>query len=326
MRYFFILNPGSKGGKSGKKFNKIFQLLDKNKIDYEFKATNSLEDAYDYSVYANKKGYDIVVAVGGDGTINRVLNGFYDDEGKRISNAKFAVIYTGTSPDFCKSYNIPIQLDKAVDTLLKNKSRRITIGRIVHHISYDETLDKKALNINDPKIIVSYFACCANVGVGPHIARSANSGIRKYIGDFFGTFISLIKTIIQYKPNDFTINFDGKIQTLKKVFSLSIGRTTYIASGIKVKNDLSFDDNSFYNLLVKNMGLLNLVGVFRKIYSGEQFENDSIISLQYAEHIEIYGNSQNSEIEFDGDPRGFLPCTIESAQDTLDLICEGHHE
>jgi len=74
---YLIMNPGSRGGKSRKKFNRIFQLLDQANVSYEYKITNSIIDAYSYSVEANRKDYDIIVAVGGDGTINAVLNGFY---------------------------------------------------------------------------------------------------------------------------------------------------------------------------------------------------------------------------------------------------------
>lgn len=326
MRYFLILNPGSRGGKSVRKFKQIFSLLDKDNIHYGYKITTSLEDAYEFSAAANEQGYDVIVAVGGDGTINRVLNGFYEKEGKRVSSAKFGVIYTGTSPDFCKSYHIPLPLEQAVDTLVKGKSKKIAIGKIKHISFYDETLDQKALPIENDKVTTSYFACCANIGIGPYLARSANSGIRKYLGDFGGTFIALLKTLLHYKPKDFTINFDGKVQKLQRVFNLSVGKTTYIASGIKVNNDLSCEDGRFYNLIVKNMGFFNWIGVFKKIYSGKKFINDPIISLQYAERIEVCGNSQHPEIEFDGDPRGFLPCSIERAQEPLELICEVYDE
>ena len=81
MRYFLIFNPGSRGGKSRKKLDYILETLDKSNINYNYEITKSLEDAYQLSVQANKKDYDIIVAIGGDGTINNVLNGFFDSAG-----------------------------------------------------------------------------------------------------------------------------------------------------------------------------------------------------------------------------------------------------
>ncbi|MCK4260316.1 MAG: hypothetical protein KAX49_15170 [Halanaerobiales bacterium] len=323
MRYFLILNPGSKGGKSRKKFKMILSVLDKNNIKYDYKITVSLEDAYVFSMEANKEGYDVIVAIGGDGTINGVINGFYDSSGRRISNSKFAVIYTGTSPDFCKSYDIPLKISQAVNVLLAGKSKKIQIGKIIHSSFYDEGLDGQPISSNNNNIKTSYFACCANIGIGASLARNANSGIRKYIGDYIGTFISLIKTLLDYNACDFVVNFDGRMQNFKKVFNISVGKTIYIASGIKVKNNLSPEDGRFYSLVVKNMRFTNWIGVFKKIYSGKEFVNNDIISLQYAKVIEVYGNSKNPELEFDGDPRGFLPCSIEVVKAPLDLICGG---
>ena len=109
MKYFFILNPGSCSGASEKSFAAIKHILKLRGIEYEYAVTKDLDEAYSLSAQSNRQGYDIIVAVGGDGTINRVINGFYNKEGRRISHAKLGIIYTGTSPDFCRSYNIRLQ-------------------------------------------------------------------------------------------------------------------------------------------------------------------------------------------------------------------------
>ena len=326
MKYLFIMNPGSRGGASLKRFQKIFDMLDEQKVRYDYKITTSLDDAYNFSVTANKEGFDVITAVGGDGTINQVLNGFYDSEGKRISRSKFGVIYTGTSPDFCKSYNIPIDTKGAVKVLLQNKTNEIQIGKITFVKNFDRELDGKTVDaITDQQIC--YFGCCANIGLGATLARTANSGIRKKLGDFAGTFLALIKTLFKYKPNDFIIRCDnGSEQKLEKVYSISIGKTFYIASGIKVENDLKNGDGRFYNLIVKNIKRQDWLDIFKKIYRGKQFVNNNVISLDYSKAIEVYGNSKNSEIEFDGDPAGYLPCKIEMAEDSLDIICEAKYE
>lgn len=322
MKYFFIMNPGSKGGNSRKKIQRIMKILGNSNINYEYKITRSIEDAYTLSLEVNKKDYDVIAVVGGDGTINRVINGFFDVYGKRISNSKFGVIYTGTSPDFCKSNNIPIKIDDAVNVLLLGKSKKIQIGQIKHACYFDKTLDGQPLPGNNSNVNTSYFACCANIGLGASLARNANSGIRKVIGDYAGTFISLIKVLISYRYSDFTVLFDGKKQILEKVYNIAVGKTTFIASGIKVKNNLQSEDKLFYSLIVKNIRLFNLAGIFKKIYSGKEIVNDDHVLLQYAKSIEVYGNNDNPELEFDGDPMGFLPCIIQAAKDPLDLICE----
>ena len=308
MKYFLIMNPGSRSGKSKKLFRKIFNYLDEFDINYEYKITINLDSAYNLSLKANRKKYNVIVAIGGDGTINKVINGFFDDEGNRISESKFGVIYTGTSPDFCKSYNIPWGNYKdALQILLKGKTQKIKLGKI-----------KLVEELESQEFTTKYFACCANIGLGATLARNANSGIRKYFGDNIGTFISLIKTLKNYNANNFEVKINDKIKTIENMHSLSIGLTKYIASGIQVKHDLQ--ENNFYSLIVKNMMLSNLPDVLKKIYSGKKIINNDVVTLDYLNEIEIMENSQNPEVEFDGDPQGFLPCKIEIAEDELELL------
>ena len=78
---------------------------------------------------------------------------------------------------------------------------------------------------------------------------------------------------------------------------------------------------AFYLLTVKNMGIRDLARVLHHIYSGKPFANDAVISLDYADQVEIYGNRFYPDIEFDGDRFGYLPCRIQMAEQPLDLIC-----
>jgi len=246
--------------------------------------------------------------------------------GRRISGSKLAVIHTGSSPDFCKSYNIPLEIEQALNTAFEGKSKQISLGKITYTSVYAKEMEGLPLSKENEHVQTNYFACCANIGLGASVARGANSGIRNYIGDFAGTFVSLIKTLFKYQPVNFSVSFDGNIQVLENVYNIAVGKTTYIASGIKVKNQLTNKDRRFYTLIIRDIGFADWISVLRKIYSGKKFANNNTMSLQYASSIEVYGNSRNPELEFDGDPRGFLPCVIETAPDLLDLICEVRDE
>jgi len=315
MRYFLIMNPSSKGGKSRKLFNRIFEALDNRKIEYSYEITNSPDRAYELSKLAGMQNFDVIVAVGGDGTINRVLNGLFDSSGKRISKSRFGVIYTGTSPDFCKSYGIPISLDGAINTLINMHEKEIQIGKIVFSKSDHKGYDQKTEQMTEKT--TQYFACCANIGIGAQVARIANSGIRKYLGDYGGTFIALIRSLISYRPASFKVSIDGVAHRFDRVCNIFIGKTYYVASGLKVRNELECLDDRFYCLVVQNINLINLFGILNAIYTGKQIKNSKAAKLLYGKNIEISGMS---EIEFDGDPAGFLPCSIEMATDTIRLI------
>lgn len=322
MKYFLIFNPGSRNGQSEKLIFQILGLFNDRKVDYEYGITKSLQDAYLLSQKANSSGYDAVVAVGGDGTINKVLNGFYDDNGSRVSKARFGVIYTGTSPDFCKSYCIPYaNIERSIDVLLTGNTTKIQIGMITIASKINSELKGKPVR-SGSDFNTRYFSCCANIGLGATVARYANSGVRKMVGDYLGTLVALIKAFISYRPSELSISFNGKKEQISRLCNLSVGKTFYVASGIKVKNSLVEGDSSFYALIVRNVGWTKVPYCLKCIYSGKEIPTTDTVYLKYAKYIEIYGNSNTPEVEFDGDPQGFLPCRIEMAKDKLELINE----
>ncbi len=314
MRYFFVFNPCSRNRKSKNAISRIRDLLNEKKVDYEYGITESLNDAYVLSKKANLSAYDVVVAVGGDGTINKVLNGFYGDNGLRLSKARLGVIYTGTSPDFCKSYHVSYGcIERSMDVLLAGKTTNIQVGMIA--------LTERT-QANKLTSVTRYFSCCANIGLGAAVARHANSGIRKTAGDFLGTLSALIKAFISYRPLELRVSFDGKKELLSGLYNLSAGKTFHIASWIRVNNSLNEGDSNFYVLTVRNIGWMKIPYCLWTIYNGRKISNSDIIRLAYAKNIEIASDGPVSEVEFDGDPQGFLPCRIEMAKEELELINE----
>jgi diacylglycerol kinase family enzyme len=282
--------------------------MTENKADFDYHFTKDMDHALQLSRNANQEGYKTIVAVGGDGTINAVVNGFYNNEGQRISDAKFGVIYTGTSPDFNRSYNIPLTVDQAVDSIIKQKIREIPVGMITF---------EAANGSESPG--VRYFVCCTNIGLGAALARKANSGIRRKLGDFWGTFLSLIGLLFRFRTFSATsLENDGKTM-LSKLTNISIGITPYIASGIRVPLNFAFGEKQFYKMTVSNLNLLRIVPLLKKVYSGKPFKNSEYLFLDSTTQIEL--SSANAvEVEADGDPVGMLPCAIRFAKHNLPLI------
>ncbi|MBA4409316.1 MAG: diacylglycerol kinase family protein [Bacteroidota bacterium] len=311
---FLIMNPGSHSGRSRQTFDKIIKLITQSGVDFEYHNTLDLDHATLLSRDANLKGYKTIVAVGGDGTINAVVNGFYTNDGHRISEAKFGVIYTGTSPDFNRSYDIPVNIDEAVDSILKGKYITIPVGMI----SFEPPDLTESMEVMHQST-VHYFVCCANIGLGAMLARKANGGIRRKLGDFWGTLLSLVGLLVRFKSVPVICEENGREISLSKLTNLSIGITPYIASGIQVPVHFTDQGKKFYRLIVQNLNLFCIVPLLRKVYSGKPFINSNYLSLDYSQQVQL-SSPQQVEVEADGDPVGFLPCSISFAFDDLDLI------
>jgi diacylglycerol kinase (ATP) len=314
---FFIINQHSRNGRSRRRTEELFNLLKASGITYSHSFTESLDHARQLSQKANQEGAECIVAVGGDGTINNVLNGFFNEQGNRISRTKMAALHTGTSPDFCKSYGIPRSLEGAVQAICRGMTSLVRVGMI----ECRKSPGGKSAEIPMRPL---FFGCCANIGLGALLARAANSGIRKYLGDIVGTFVSLLVILLRYHPSTVTLTIDEKKHTVSRVFDIAVGRTRYIASGIKVQHQLGPLDPRLYVMSVRGLNAFNFIKVMKTLYSGNAISaNDTRLSLMHGSRIEIASDTP-LEVEFDGDPAGYCPCTITIAPDPLELIVGGH--
>lgn len=312
-RYAFICNPGSRGRHSEADIGRITARARRLGLMYESRFTNTLDDARVFSEEQNAAGTDVVVAVGGDGTINQVINGFYDQTGKRRGRSILGVIYTGTSPDFCRSYGIPLNHDKALDLLIRAPRRPVNVGSIVSGRT-------GAFDRDEPR---RFFACCANIGLGASLARMANSGIRGRIGDVAGTFVSLLRLLRTFRPLSLRLRCDDKLLRFDNAVNVSVGKTYHIASGIKCRHRLTPNDNRFYVMAVGNISAATLIPCFVALYTGRiPGRRVPWVSLTYARRIEVERAGEEIEVECDGDPVGTEARCIEQAQEPIDLICE----
>jgi diacylglycerol kinase family enzyme len=311
--YLLIANPCARNGRARKKLSRLQAELDHRGVKYDLALCQGLDHARALSEEANRAGYDVIVGIGGDGTINRVLNGFFDAQGRRLSRARMGAVHVGTSPDFCRSYGVPVEVSAAVDALAEGIVRPIRVGKI--------SCSSGPAPDGTPR--TSFFGCCANVGLGASLARLANGGIRKYAGDFLGTFVSLLRVLARYRPSTVHLEIDGQAQTLGGIYSIAIGKTRYIASGIQVRHELTERDDRLYLLCLQNLTWSRLAQILWVLYSGKPFSSNRCLTLSYARSIQLSSPAASLEVEFDGDPAGWCPCHIETATDPLDLIVGG---
>ena len=222
-KYFLVCNPSSNNFQSKKKIANYMKLLNKKKIDFDHAFTLKRYDGTHITKKALASGYNTIVAVGGDGTINEVINGFFDNFGN-AHNALLGILYSGTSPDFCKYHQLPLIPEKAIDHLLRSNVKKIDVGFMKDH------------NNN-----LRYFSCSTNLGLGVNVASRANI-YRKYLGDFAGTLLASVISILTYKPFSCTLSHNGKICDLKDVFNITIAKNPYLASGMKFNSSFSSSD------------------------------------------------------------------------------------
>lgn len=306
-KYFLILNPTAQSGKGKNKWTTIFETMKTEGLTFEHKESSYSGHAIELATQAALSGkYSCIVAVGGDGTISEVLNGLHQASLKIGSQIPaLGILYTGTSPDICKFHKIPLDMQKAVMLLKYGQEELVDVGRVEYLRQGDN--------------YSTWFLCSVNLGIGAAVAEGSNSGLRKYLGDFLGTLLSLFLATARYRLSNFTVTIDGKEQILDSVLNLTIGKNPHIASGIKVDLPLEPSDGKMYLFTIQNKGLFSLLWNIKKVYDGS-FIHHPDNRLIYLEEFECQNNEFAPQVEFDGDPQGELPCKIRLDKKGLRLI------
>jgi diacylglycerol kinase family enzyme len=246
--------------------------------------------------------FDTVIAVGGDGTINGVLDGLLQ---AAVSGQRMGVLYAGTSPDFCRFHGIPTAPEPAMRTLLAARVRRVDSVEIVFHSS--EGQKQRA-----------HFGCSCNVGLGPAIADFSNR-IRPFFGDICGTGLAALRAFVRCKPKELTLELGNATVSLERVNNLSVMKNPYLASGLRLELDLQPDDGQLEVVGVHGRSRLGLLRLLPSFYTGKATRRQDLYRA-VTDRIEIRAR-ERCGIEFDGDPRGFLPARIRLKPKSLNLIC-----
>ncbi len=304
MKYYLVCNPGSSSGRSRKRLKTYTRLLDRSGADFVCRYTRTLDDATLIAREGVCSGADVVVAVGGDGTINRVINGLVG-QNDNASQCAMGVLYSGTSPDFCRFHGIPTSPAQAVSALLDGETKPVDVCRIRYCGSGGDEC-------------VRYFGCSANIGLGPGIAGRSNK-YRKYLGDFLGTLLATVVAIINSRQPACRLLIDGQPMTLESVINVTIGKNPHIASGLKLDIDISANDGRMFIFVAAGLGKLSFLSLLPKVYSGSIAKDDRLV-LRWATSVRLEAEAGRLQMEFDGDPAGFCPVEVEIVPGAISLI------
>ena len=277
-RFLVLANPSSHGGRSGRILSLLRELLSEG----EFVVLKNIEEASRLAREAT--GYEAVVACGGDGTVNAVARGVLAN---RDNALKFGVLYTGTSPDFCREHGIPTDAEEAVAVLRAGVVREIPV-----------------LTANgDP------FFCSMNLGMGAMVAATANR-LRPLLGDALGTLWPVLREVLHGRRYDVQVNGE-KICNVAHAF---VTRMPRIAGGLKVALPPLADDEYalWFARDVLRFGCLRIVwNLYRGNPCGE---------LRVLRGKTTFASVNHVALEYDGDPHGALPVAVGFAPRRLRLL------
>ena len=293
-RWFVIVNPISGGGKGLEDFPKISHLLRENGIEHDPVFTEHRHHATELTVEAANRGYRKIIVVGGDGTLNEVVNGLFIQKQCEPKDILVAVIAVGTGNDWVRTFVIPRNYTKAIRAIKEGYSFLQDVGKVTYTESKVEQ--------------TRYMANVAGLGFDAYVIQIFNHlKLKGWKGKWLYIY-SLLRGYFSAKPAGVTIEVDGKVIYNKLLFSLAVGICRYNGGGIQQ-----------LPLAVANDGLLDLTIIrpvhwWHVIFRAARLFNGEIYSIGHVQHAQgkcvKIASAPTIPLETDGELQGGTPATI----------------
>ncbi len=237
--YYFIVNPVAGMGKKLSFVSEINDFCHRKNLKYQVVMTHKPKEAIDLAREASKK-YEVIVAVGGDGTVNEVVNGIVD------SKAKLGIIPIGSGNDFAKQMGLTYNLKKDLEILSEGKIKVVDLGLV----------NKR-----------HYFINGLGVGFDGEVAYHVRDFL-KYAKGFSGYLLSVFRTLATYKFNRVKFYVDGNKLKEEKILLIATCNGTTYGGGFKVAPSAKVDDGLLTICFVGKMGKFYAVRNIPKILQG----------------------------------------------------------
>lgn len=264
-RWFVIINPTSGNGSSKRKWPKIKAKLELEKFDFDFAFTEHENHSLNLIQYAVNQEFRKIISVGGDGTLHNIINGIQKQYSVNSSDIQIGVIPIGTGNDWVKTYNIPLDTDKAISIIKNGDLTQQDLGKI------------EFLKENRGPV---YFNNLAGIGFDGFVVSKV--GKYKSLGAL-AYLIGAIAGLFSFKNFNAIIKLNGKEIKTKSLMVLA-GLCKYSGGGMQLTKDPipydGFFDVSIAKDLTKYDIIKNLVNLFNgNIVRHSKVENYKVIEL-----------------------------------------------
>ncbi len=289
--FYFVINPASAGGKTKKLWPHIKTLAEKENAEFGFYLTSHRMDASRIAARAIREGYKKIIAVGGDGTLNEVLNGFWEGRKKIDADACLGYFPSGTGEDFSRALGIEkLSLGTQAERLLKASSTCIDIGE-AHFQKGDGSLATRRF-INE-----------SSVGFGANVTELVNRS-NKLFGGKISFFAGVLRSLCFLKNHTVRIKADGKDLFEGRTLITTVSNGKYFGGSMMIAPKAIIDDGYFEVIIAKEMNRRELMRDIGTIYSGNHLSNPKIISTR-CKNLSVQSD-EKVFLEMDGEPVGLI--------------------
>ncbi|KIL47027.1 diacylglycerol kinase [Jeotgalibacillus campisalis] len=277
-----IYNPTSGRELFKRHLPEVLMKLEQAGYETSCHATIAEGDATHAAETAVKRGYDLVIAAGGDGTLNEVVNGIAE----KPNRPKLGLIPMGTTNDFARALHIPRDIEKAVDIILKGDTIPVDLGRMNNR----------------------YFINIAGGGRITELTYEVPSKLKTMLGQL-AYYLKGIEMLPSFKPSDVRIEYDGKVFE-GEVMIFLVGLTNSVGGFEKLAPDSSINDGLFTLLFLKKTNLAETIRIISLALRGEHLNDPHLVYVK-ANHIKVTAK-EKVQLNLDGEFGGLLPAEFQN--------------
>ena len=302
--WLIIVNPNAGVKKGARDWPAIDRQLKAEGFFYDSVLTQRCDHAKHISAEFIEKGYRKIIVVGGDGTMNEVVNGIYLQKIVSPSEVSVGMIPVGTGNDWCRTFGIPFDYPKAIKILKKEKTFFQDVGKINYF--------KKETQL------IRYFINIAGMGYDALVAKKTNLMKEKGKGGPLTYLFFVFASLFQYKFIEAVIDVDGKQVFKGEIFSMNVGICKYNGGGMMQVPFAIPDDGLLDATLIIKTSKFAVIRYARKLYDGTLVDLP-IVRTYRGKTIRIRSTGR-IYLEADGESLGHTPFVYEIIPQGLKVI------
>ena len=296
-----IVNPSSAGGQTRRRWPQLERTLRDTIGPFQPLFTERRGHATDLTRRALRDGVELVVSMGGDGTLNEVINGFFESDGESPEpvrpGATFGLLPAGTGGDFPKTLGMPRDFESAARMLAASRPRPIDVGRMTY-------LD------HDGSRRMRHFVNIASFGISGLVVRYVNNS-SKALGGKASFLLASLRATLAYHNARVSLRLDDGEPEEQPIHLVAVANGRFFGGGMKVAPDAEYDDGRFDVVTLGDASTATMLLHGTKIYSGAHLKLP-FVSVRRA--VKVSAESLLGEevlLDVDGEQPGRLPATFE---------------